>query len=497
MNAMPRPRVLHSFYWKIALSFIALEIVVLLGQGVMFSVLISQPGGPFAPANPNAAAAAIAASLGNALARQPDQDLRAALLRAAAGSPQAAFLVMRDGRVAGTSDQPLSPEIRRQSEAALAGVVPTASPGARPTGPVVNAPIQVDGRLIGLVILPPPPQRGVFSELTRLLSLPGTSVLVLAAAAAALVIFTPARRRLRSLEIAAERLGTGDLAARAPDQGHDEVARVSAAFNRMAAELSARTEALRASDELRRQMVADVSHELKTPLTAVVGYLDTLSMEEVTLDAGTRARYLATARHETTRLRRIVTDLLDLAKDENDVGTLNVRLFDLERLFDHVVRRHEHEAARRGVRLLTNVSGGADQLAADPDRIEQAIDNLVVNALRHTSAGGTIELRATSTPTGQRLSVIDSGEGIPPEHLAKIFERFYKVDSARTSGAAGSGIGLSIVKAIVTRHGGTITVSSQPGHTEFVIELPQRLVARTGPEGPGGGSRYESASANL
>jgi signal transduction histidine kinase len=489
-------RLRHSFYWKIATSFVALVVLVLLSQGVMFSYLISQPGGPFTPGNPNSAAAAIAVALGEALSHDADQDITQLLRRGAAGSPQPAFVVMRDGRTAGTSERPLSAEIRRQSEAVLAGVVPELSSGTRPTGPVVSAPIQVQGRLLGLVILPPP-ERGAFTELGRLLSLPGTVMLVLAAVAAALVIFTPARRRLQALEVAAERLGGGDLTARAPDGGHDEIARVATAFNRMASELSARTEALRASDELRRQMVADVSHELKTPLTAMSGYLDTLSMEDVTVDPHTRAQYMATVRHETSRLQRIVADLLDVAKHENDVGTLKVRVFDVDRLFSLVVRRHEQDAEGSGVSLRTHVADGADQLVADPDRIEQAVDNLVGNALRHTPAGGTIELRATATPTGHRLSVIDSGRGIPPEHLPNIFRRFYKGDSARTSGPSGSGLGLSIVHAIVTRHGGTVTVSSRPGHTEFAIELPQRLVAPNTPDDPGASRRYESESANL
>src|SRR5262249_24756746 len=157
-------------------------------------------------------------------------------------------------------------------------------------------------------------------------------------------IFAPARRRLRALEAATDRLGRGDLAARAPETGGDEVARVARAFNRMAAELTARVEALRTSHRLRRQMLADGAASPQTPLTAIRGYLETLHMAGVELDAPTRDRYFSTIERETLRLDGIVQDLLDLARLESGAGTLNVRTFDMRRLFEHVVRRHEHEA---------------------------------------------------------------------------------------------------------------------------------------------------------
>ena len=119
------------------------------------------------------------------------------------------------------------------------------------------------------------------------------------------------------------------------------------------------------------------------------------------------------------------------------------------------------------------MSPDADQLLADPGRVEQVIGNLVANALRHASAGGTIHLAASVGPAGYRLAVEDSGDGIPAEHLPHVFDRFYKADSARSGGNGGSGLGLSIVKAIVERHGGQVTVESRPGRTVFAILLPR------------------------
>jgi signal transduction histidine kinase len=287
------------------------------------------------------------------------------------------------------------------------------------------------------------------------------------------VIFAPARNRLRGLERAAQRLGTGQLDTRAPATGRDEIARVAAAFNQMAADLEQRTEALRLSDQLRRQMLADISHELRTPLTTMRGYLDTLDMPEIVLDEEKRRRYIETTRHETLRLERIVGDLLELARFENGVAALDSRVIATERVFGNVARRYERDAAASNICIRTNVDPSADQIVADPDRLEQAIGNLVANALRHSPPRGTIDLDARAGDGGYQLTVVDTGTGIAPEHLAHVFERFYKVDTSRTSGAAGSGLGLSIVKAIVERHGGSISVTSRPGRTEFVIGLPR------------------------
>jgi two-component system sensor histidine kinase BaeS len=345
---------------------------------------------------------------------------------------------------------------------------------------IPTAPVVFEGRFVGLVMVlmrppAPPPQRGIAipRELRVLLRLPSTLALIGAAVVVALVLFYPARRRLRKLERAAQRLGEGDLSARAPQRGGDEIARVSAAFNRMAAELETRDAALRTSDALRRQMMADVSHELKTPLTAMRGYIETLRMPEVVLDADRRHRYFETIDRETRRLERIVKDLLDLARYEHGGVVLQPRLFDIERLFQNVAGRHERDVQREGVAIRIHVDPQADQVVADPDRIEQAIENLAANALRHTPRGGTVTLSATQADGVATLSVSDTGGGIAPEHLPLVFERFYKVDEARGAGSTGSGLGLSITKAIIERHGGTIRVTSEPGRTTFTIQLPQ------------------------
>jgi two-component system, OmpR family, sensor kinase len=246
------------------------------------------------------------------------------------------------------------------------------------------------------------------------------------------------------------------------------VAALARSFNRMAADLQARATALTASDQARRQLLADVSHELMTPLTAMRGYLETLAMTELQLDTPTRERYLGVVEQETRRMERIVGDLLDLARLEGGGSVLRREFVDIGALFGRVAARHDRELTERGVSLSSRVDPAA-RVVGDPDRLEQALQNLAGNALRHTPDGGKIILSAEPADQRVRITVRDSGPGVAPEHLPLIFERFYKADVARATG--GSGLGLSIVKAIVERHGGTISVRNEHGAV-FEIVLP-------------------------
>jgi signal transduction histidine kinase len=463
-----------SFYWRIGISFVVFLIAVIAAQGVMFSFVLARTGDLLPAWSPAIGALDIAADLGAALDRDPKLSLDDYVRVARIPSNLTLFVVMKDGRIAGTGTRPLDDRVLRFAEAALAGQTFPRHSSSEALWPIVMAPVQVRQQLAGLVVIPPPPPlaSGIVRDFGRMLSLPGTLLLIVATALAATVIFAPARRRLHELELAAERLGSGDSTARAPDAGGDEISRVARAFNRMAHELAERSDALQQSDRLRRQMLADVSHELKTPLTSIRGYLETLRMPEVITDPPTRERHLDTVDRETRRLERIVADLLDLARFENNAAPLDVRIFAIDRVFGHVIARHEREAAVAEVTVRSTVREGADHIAADPHRIEQVIDNLVVNAIRHTPPGGIVELVAARSGNLAVLWVIDSGDGIAPEHLPYVFDRFYKVDAARAA-SPGSGLGLTIAKAIVQRHGGSIQVASEPGRTEFWVELPQ------------------------
>ena len=269
------------------------------------------------------------------------------------------------------------------------------------------------------------------------------------------------------------RLGAGDLSARARDDGGDEVASLARAFNRMAEELSSRAAQIAEADRMRRLLLADVSHELMTPLTAVRGFQEKLASDDAIRGSEERARYVSIIGDETHRVEHIVGDLLDLARLENAAESLNAEEVSVEGLFGRVAARHSADALDRGVTLITEVESGAEIVHGDRFRLEQALQNLTANALRHTPSGGRIELRAESVEGYTRLSVRDTGVGIAHAHLPFVFDRFYKVDPARSRPAASSGLGLSIVKAIVERHKGAISVSSTEGAgTVFTIDLP-------------------------
>jgi signal transduction histidine kinase len=298
-------------------------------------------------------------------------------------------------------------------------------------------------------------------------------LVVIGTTAAALLIFGPVRPRLRSLEEAARKVGAGDLSARAREDGGDEVAALAQAFNQMTHDLQQRAAQLQAADRTRRLLLADVSHELMTPLTGMRGYLETLSLHAQSLDPETRERYLAIIRDETQRVEHIVGDLLDLSRLEGGGEAFDAQDVPLEDLFGRVVARHGRAAEDKGVEIETSIAAGAEIVTGDPMRLEQALQNLAANALRHTPKGGRVALNAALEDGAIVVTVSDTGSGIAPEHLAHVFDRFYKVDPSRAGQAAGSGLGLSIVKAIVERHGGRIAAASKAGGgTTFTLKFP-------------------------
>ena len=298
----------------------------------------------------------------------------------------------------------------------------------------------------------------------------GLVVLLLGGGTMAFVVFGPARRRLLQLESATERLGAGDLSVRAPEHGGDEVATLAHAFNQMAEDLGRRAAALEVSDTARRQLLADVSHELMTPLTAMRGYIETLSMKELEADGATRERYLGIVDEETRRLEHIIGDLLDLARLEGNNQNMRAEPVSVAGLFERVAARHERETRGRRITLRRDLDQAAGAVLGDADRLEQALQNLAGNALRHTPDGGTITLSATRRGDDTILSVRDTGPGIPDTHLPLIFDRFYKVDSSRQA-VGGSGLGLSIVRTIIERHGGTASAHNDGGAV-FELSLP-------------------------
>jgi two-component system, OmpR family, sensor kinase len=224
----PAPlRWFRSFYWRIAMSFVIVMLAVIVAQSLMFGYMIARWNAQDPSRSPSNVASAAAADVGAALEANRGLDLTTHLQTHYGRGPYGVFVVTRDGRVASNGIGRLPPNVLRSAEAILAGAGPRMQ-GRLPrrTGPVVTAPIHINGELQGLVVLPPR-RGGVLMTLRRWLSWPGTIVLILGTILAAVVVFAPARRRLTALEHATERLGRGDLSVRAPEDGVDEIARVA------------------------------------------------------------------------------------------------------------------------------------------------------------------------------------------------------------------------------------------------------------------------------
>ncbi len=501
----------RSLYWRIAFGFIALLAILLLAQGVLFLWLTDRFVGSSAR-TPTQLANLVAAEVANGLEQHPGLDVEEFVRSRFSHIYQPFLVLLRDGRRGSNRAAALPPEFGRVAMFRLRGETgrgetgrgeggrPEAGRGeagrseigrgepgrGEPSGrrgglsfrfPIESAPIVVGGTQVGVAAVPanPPPVSMALQELGSTLSWFGLGLLGVGATITALLIFRPAHNRLRTLEQAARALGEGRTDVRATETGGDEVSSLARTFNRMAADLDSRAAALTESDRARRQLLADVSHELMTPLSAIRGYVETLGMAEVPLDQPTRQRYLGIVEEETHKLEAIIGDLLDLARLEGGGDTIRQVPVSVGDLFSRLSDRHQPAMRERGVVLERTIDPGTPDIRGDAARLEQALQNLAANAIRHTPPGGRVTLHASPFDGRVRIVIRDTGPGIPPEHLPRIFDRFYKVDASRAGTAvpSGSGLGLSIVRAIVERHGGTVSASNAPeGGAAFELILP-------------------------
>jgi len=226
----------------------------------------------------------------------------------------------------------------------------------------------------------------------------------------------------------------------------------------------------RAMANLRREFVANVSHELKTPLTSIQGYAETL-LQGALEDEANRGRFVQTIRDQAVRLEAIVEDLLELADLDRPDAALDPKNWDLAEVVRDMAAGFEETAARRGLKLDLAIRPGL-RAYFDRTRVETALRNLLDNAIKYTDSG-SVRISAEAGPAAIRVSVVDTGRGIPPQHLPRVFERFYRVDHARTRATGGTGLGLSIVKHAIELHGGRVGVESAPGRgSNFWFEIP-------------------------
>jgi signal transduction histidine kinase len=218
---------------------------------------------------------------------------------------------------------------------------------------------------------------------------------------------------------------------------------------------------LRRLETVRRDFVANVSHELKTPLTSISGYAETLQTDSP--DAETTQRFLATIVENSRRMQRLVDDLLDLSRIEGGRWQPHQELLDVRQLVNDVWDEVADRAHSAGVEFNVEIEPGAETVKADSDALHQVLTNLFENSLRYTARGGRILCRSRPENGGVSISIIDDGSGIPLEHVPRIFERFYRADQSRSRAEGGTGLGLAIVKHLVEAHGGRVSAESERG----------------------------------
>jgi signal transduction histidine kinase len=275
-----------------------------------------------------------------------------------------------------------------------------------------------------------------------------------------------------TLSRAARQISQGNLNVRVPATGRNEMAELAGTFNGMAAQLEATARKQRELDTLRRDLVAWVGHDLRTPLASIRVMVEALA-DGMVEDPATVQRYLQTTQRHIRSLSALIDDLFEMA--QLDAGGLPLEKCpgSISDLISDTLETFSALATRQGLRLEGSVEPGIDPLPMDTQKIGRVLANLVSNAVRHTPAGGVVEIRAFAAGEAVQVEVRDTGEGIRSEDMPHVFEQFYRGEKSRSRDTGGSGLGLAIAKGVVEAHGGRIGVESAPGKgTRFFFTLP-------------------------
>ncbi len=330
-----------------------------------------------------------------------------------------------------------------------------------------SAPIEVDGEIVGYLSMKPDffvetRASQVFLERVNTILLIvaiGSSMVALVLGA---ILARTLTRPLKELTKATEAVAQGDLDQQVPVRSNDELGELAKSFNQMNANLAR-------SRDLRRQMTADVAHELRTPLSVILGHTE--AMKDGVMEPNQESFDII--HDETLRLSVLVEDLRTLSLAEAGELQLNLSPLSPEQLLNDVRAAYSPIANQRGISIEVETSPGLPEVNVDPDRMPQVLGNLVDNALRYTPEGGNVTLTAEYIPMGVALSVKDSGDGVDEEEIAHLFDRFYRGEKSRQRDEGGSGLGLAIAKSIVEEHGGSIKAERlEESGLVIVIELP-------------------------
>lgn len=330
-----------------------------------------------------------------------------------------------------------------------------------------GTPIEVNEHIVGILVPIPMPFEGSSREnefihrtnQTLLYSVGGAALLALLLG---IFLSRTLSRPIRELMRATHAIAQGDLQQKVDVRSRDELGELATAFNKMSAELSR-------SINARKQMTADIAHELRTPLSLILGHAE--AVHDGVLQP-TRENF-EIIREEAAHLEHLVNDLRTLSLA--DAGKLSIQTQTISplRLLEEVANLYRFRTQTKDLNLDLDIPTSLPDIEVDPGRITQALTNILDNAVRHTTAGGHITLAASRTSDGVALAVHDSGPGLPAAELERIFDRFYRADSSRVRNEGGSGLGLAIAKSIVSAHGGQIHSESEQGKgLKVVITLP-------------------------
>ncbi len=329
-------------------------------------------------------------------------------------------------------------------------------------------PIEVDGDRVGMLYLQSgafhvePAERAFLNRVNLALAV-GAVGGTAAAVVLGVVLARSLTRPLRELTSGARAVAAGELDTQVPVRSSDELGELAEAFNQMNADLAT-------ARNRRRQLTADVAHELRTPLSVILGHSE--GIREGVLEAS--EENLAVIHEEAQRLERLVEDLRMLSLVESGELPLDLGAYDPMALMENTAASYRALARDKAIDLDVSASEELPDIRIDMDRMGQVLSNLVSNAMRHTPEGGSVLMAAHASNGGVEIQVKDSGPGIDPEDLPHVFERFYRADKSRQRDGAGSGLGLAIAKSLTEAQGGTIRAESQLGHgTTILLLIPK------------------------
>ena len=311
------------------------------------------------------------------------------------------------------------------------------------------------------------------------LSIRVIAISLIVALAAGLIIFAFLTRRLKRLATIMDRYKSGipmeglHLDSSSHESTHDEIDKLGLTFRHMTERINSQIEKLEQSDAMRRELVANVSHDLRTPLATMRGYIETLLLKDDSLSAEERRNYLKIAISHCERLGNLITDLFELAKLEALDRVVHPEPFSLSELVQDVVQKFELTAQEHKINIVTNIGQELPFAYADIAMIERVLENLLDNALRYTPEEGSISIVLSNNNGGITVQVSDTGCGIPENELPRIFDRFYQADRSRKVKSSHSGLGLAVSKKILELHGTSIEAKSdQKSGTTFTFTLP-------------------------